>query len=178
MSKVTLNFTAFTSASMGIKVLAAMQELKDTGHVVRIQNRRKTDFLLCTVHRDELGYGFRFITTENQDVTKLIQRAAHMWSYAVQQAVWALFAWANDLTAHPALLKAKQAYVVEEMKARGATHVFTTYGGAKLYGGFQRDWLCRKRMYVICDTKGRVCATPRKLCKAAAAMIASVEALV
>lgn len=172
-----LNYTSFTSAQISTKILAAMQEAKATGNAVRVQNRRGQDFLLVVIHKDSLGYAFKFLDVNGHDCGKMIQRASSVWDNAVFVAYWAILSWAWDLKEHPLLTIQREAAKLERLKEMGATHVFITYGGFKQYGGYQRDWLGRKRPYVLCDARGRVYGCPAKMTKEAQAFIARVEVL-
>lgn len=175
--KTYMNYTSFTNGHTAVKILAAMQEVKATGEVVRVKNRRGQDFLLVTIAKDSLGYSFKLLDTDNNCVNHKVQRASNQWSYSVQQAVWSLFSWATDLTEHPLITKARQDAFVERVKAQGATHTIHLLGGAVMYGGYQRDWLGRKRLYVLADTRGRVYGITKKLTKEAQAMVSHVEEL-
>ncbi|AWH14625.1 hypothetical protein [Pseudomonas phage 22PfluR64PP] len=175
--KTSLNYTSFVNGHTAVKILAAMQEVKATGEVVRVKNRRGQDFLLVTIAKDSLGYFFKLLDTENNCVNHMVQRASNQWSYSVQQAVWSLFSWANDLTEHPLITKARQDAFVERAKDQGATHAIRLLGGAVMYGGYQRDWLGRKRLYVLADARGRMYGLAKKLTKEACAMVSHVEEL-
>lgn len=174
---IALNYTSFTSPQVATKILAAMQEVKATGNAVRVLNRRGKAFLLVTIHKDSLGYAFKFIAEDGTEVGKMIQRASNVWDNAVFCAYWALLSFAWDLKEHPLLTLQKEAAKLERLKEMGATHVFITYGGFKQYGGYQRDWLGRKRPYLLCDSRGRVYGTPCKMTKEAQAFIARIEVL-
>lgn len=175
--KTSLNYTCFTNSHTAVKILAAMQEAKATGEVVRVNNRRGHDFLLVTIAKDSLGYSFKLLDSENNCVNHMVQRASNQWSYRFQQAMWSLFSWANDLTEHPLITQARKVAFVERVKAQGATHAIRLLGGAVMYGGYQRDWLGRKRLYVLADARGRIYGIAKKLTKEACAMVSHVEEL-
>ena len=176
--KTALNYTCFTNGHTAVKILAAMQEAKATGEVIRVKNRRGQDFLLVTIAKDALGYAFKLLDNDGRDVGHMVQRASSQWSYSVQRAIWSLFSWANELVEHPLVTKARQDALIERLKGHGATHSIRLLGGATLYGGYQRDWLGRKRLYVVADKRGRVYAGAKKLTKEACAMVSHVEDLV
>lgn len=175
--KTALNYTCFTNGHTAVKVLAAMQEAKATGEVVRVKNRRGHGFLLVTIAKDAPGYAFKLFDNDGRDVGHMVQRASSQWSYSVQRAVWSLFSWANELTEHPLVTKAREVALIERIKANGATHSIRLLGGAVMYGGYQRDWLGRKRLYVVADTRGLVYGLAKKLTKEAFAMVSYVEEL-
>ncbi len=175
--KTVLNYTCLTNGHIAVKILAAMQEAKATGEVVRVKNRRGHDFLLVTIAKDALGYAFKLLDNDGRDVGHMVQRASSQWSYSVQRDVWSLFSWANELIEHPLVTKARQDALIERLKGHGATHSIRLLGGATLYGGYQRDWLGRKRLYVVADRRGRVYGSPKKLTKEACAMVSHVEEL-
>lgn len=176
--KTALNYTCFTNGHTAVKLLAAMQEAKATGEVVRVKNRRGHDFLLVTIAKDALGYAFKLLDNDGRDVGHMVQRASSQWSYSVQRAIWSLFSWANELVEHPLVTKARQDSLIERLKGQGATHSIRLLGGSVVYGGYQRDWLGRKRLYVVADKRGRVYGIAKKLTKEACAMVSHVEELV
>ena len=175
--KTALNYTCFTNGHTAVKILAAMQEAKATGEVIRVKNRRGQDFLLVTIAKDALGYAFKLLDNDGRDVGLMVQRASSQWPYSVQRAIWSLFSWANELVEHPLVTKARQDALIERLKGRGATHSIRLLGGAVMYGGYQRDWLGRKRLYVVADKRGRVYGSPMKMAKEACAMVSHVEEL-
>lgn len=175
--KTSLNYTSFTNETLALKILAAMQEVKATGEVVRVKNRRGHDFLLVTIAKDSLGYGFKILDTDGNCVNHMVQRATSKWSYSVERAVWALFAEANDLVEHPLVTLARKEAFLERVKEQGATHLIRLIGGGTLYGVFQRDWLGRKRLYVIADNRGRIYGAAVKLTKEVTAMVSHTEVL-
>ncbi|ADV35662.1 hypothetical protein phiIBB-PF7Ap02 [Pseudomonas phage phiIBB-PF7A] len=146
---IALNYTSFTSREVAAKILAAMQEVRATGNAVRVLNRRGKAFLLVTIHKDALGYAFKFIAEDGTEVGQMIQRASNDWDNPTFTAYWSILSWAWDLKEHPLLSLSKLAAQAEAMKGQGATHKVTCYGGTVQYGAYQRDWLCRRRLYLF-----------------------------
>lgn len=175
--KTSLHYTSFTNEALASKILAAMQEVIATGEVVRVKNRRGHDFLLVTIAKDSLGYAFKILDTDGNCVNHMIHRATSKWSYSVERAVWALFASAYALVEHPLVSLARKEAFLERVKEQGATHLIRLIGGSTCYGVFQRDWLGRKRLYVIADSRGRIYGAAGKMMKEATAMVAYTEVL-
>lgn len=102
MANIKLNYTAFTSASMALKITAAMAHCLSTGEVVRVSNRRGKEFLLVAIVKDRLGYTFSFRSMyDDAEVGELILRAHHEWPESSSNYFWQLAAASYDLTAHP-----------------------------------------------------------------------------
>lgn len=177
---ISLNYTSFTSPTMAVKVLAAMLHCRRTGDAVRLNNRKGQPFLLVTIHKDALGYSFKFLDTDGRDVARMIIKAAvSTWEEHSCTTFWSMVSDCFDLTEHPlitaarkALAEVAQAQSIADLKDQGVTHTATTYGGAEINVAFQRDWLCRKRMYVLCED-----GVFRKVTREAFLMISKVEPL-
>lgn len=171
---ISLNYTSF--ASLADKVNAAMTHCISTGESVRLKNRKGEAFLLVTIHRDTLGYSFRFIDVDGRDVGHMILKAAvRCWSDEQHNLFWNQLAAVYELTEHPLATEARKDALKarkDALKAQGVTHTAKSYGGAEMHVGFQRDWLGRKRMYAL-GSDGSF----RKVHREAFLMIAKVEAL-
>lgn len=174
---IALNYTSFTSQTMAHKLLAAAQEVKSTGHVVRVKNRRGQNFLLVTIHKDALGYALKFLDNDGQDRTANILRATYAWEASIEKAFWAILSACFSSTEHPLVAKARIDAVAPTMKARGATHKVNLWGGATMYAIVKRDWLGRKQTYIVGDWRGRWYGKPSKVTKEARHTIHSLEAL-
>lgn len=109
MSSVRLNYTAFTSASMALKITAAMSHCLSTGEVVRVANRRGKEFLLVAIVKDRLGYTFSFRSMyDDAEVGGLILKGHHIWPDEYAQAFWSLTSASYDLTEHPFVTVSKR----------------------------------------------------------------------
>lgn len=169
MANIKLNYTAFTSASMAIKITAAMAHCLSTGEVVRVANRRGKEFLLVTIGKDALGYTFRFFSMyDHEEVGHLIFKANHEWPESSSNMFWSLMSTTYDLTEHPVISERKRADValaanwVHAMdssasgaqiflalqhrtkdqihKQAGATHKATDSLGRVVYLSYKRSW--------------------------------------
>lgn len=175
MANIKLNFTAFTSASMALKITNAMQHCLSTGEVVRVANRRGVEFLLVTIIKDSLGYTFRFLSMyDDADVGDLILKAHHSWPESFSVSFWGLLAHTFELTEHPFITLSKEhaekskgnGKVFAEVayrdslhdrkmndaihKAHGATHRATDSLGKVVFMSFKRTWwgLGKTKAYV------------------------------
>lgn len=174
---ISLKYTSFTSSSLALKLVAAAQEVKATGDVVRVKNRRGQDFLLVTIVKDALGYTLKFLDNNGMDQSVNILKATSAWSEAVEKAFWALLSSIYSLTEHPLVTKARAATIPSVMQARGATHLVKLWGGATMYAIVKRDWLGRKQTYIVGDSRGRWYDRPAKVTKEARETIHSMEKL-
>lgn len=164
MSSVRLNYTAFTSASMALKITAAMSHCLSTGEVVRVANRRGKAFLLVAIVKDRLGYTFSFRSMyDDAEVGELILRAHHEWPESSSNVFWQLAAASYELTEHPFITASTQAYEVpvditasgvqvfsellEQQRVKdalhkmaGATHKATDGLGRVVYLSYKKSW--------------------------------------
>lgn len=164
MSSVRLNYTAFTSASMALKITAAMSHCLSTGEVVRVANRRGKEFLLVAIVKDRLGYTFSFRSMyDDAEVGELILKAHHEWPESSSNFFWQLAAASYDLTEHPFITASKKAYEVpvditasgvqvfsellEQQRVKdalhkmaGATHKATDGLGRVVYLSYKKSW--------------------------------------
>lgn len=164
MANIKLNYTAFTSASMALKITAAMSHCLSTGEVVRVANRRGKEFLLVAIVKDRLGYTFSFRSMyDDAEVGELILRAHHEWPESSSNVFWQLAAASYELTEHPFITASKQAYevpvditesgerVFSELleqqrtvdqihKQAGATHKATDSLGRVVHLSYKRSW--------------------------------------
>lgn len=164
MSSVRLNYTAFTSASMALKITAAMSHCLSTGEVVRVANRRGKAFLLVAIVKDRLGYTFSFRSMyDDAEVGELILRAHHEWPESSSNVFWQLAAASYELTEHPFVTVSKEAYEVpvditasgvqvfsellEQQRVKdalhkmaGATHKATDGLGRVVYLSYKKSW--------------------------------------
>lgn len=170
---ISLNYTSFVHSATATNIVEAMQKCLAEGTTERLVNRKGQAWLLVTIHKGNLGYAFKFITQDGHDVRHMIERASNNWTPGQLAAFWRMLSTAWDLVEHPLLTIRKMAIQIEALKAQGVTTEFMTYGGHKFYGGIQRDWLCRKRIYVFDQTTGEFV----KLAKEALPMIASSRTL-
>lgn len=109
MANIKLNYTAFTSASMALKITAAMAHCLSTGEPVRIDNRRGKEFLLLHIAKDRLGYTFRFYSMyDHAEVGDLILRASHSWPDSSSRSFWEMNSTVYDLTEHPLITERKR----------------------------------------------------------------------
>ena len=109
MANIKLNYTAFTSASMALKITAAMSHCLTTGEVVRVANRRGKEFLLVAIVKDRLGYTFSFRSMyDDAEVGELILRAHHEWPESSSNFFWQLAAASYELTEHPFITASKE----------------------------------------------------------------------
>ncbi|ANY29020.1 hypothetical protein UNOSLW4_0025 [Pseudomonas phage UNO-SLW4] len=179
---ISLNYTSFTSPQIAAKLLSAMHEVKTTGFAARLHNRKGDAFLLVCIEKDSLGYAFKFYDREGREVGKMIQKASQHWSQGDFAEYWSGLGFAWDLKEHPLTIAAREASErahVDALKAHGATHKVITYGGAVVgYGAYQRDWLGRKRLYLVADKNGRHYGVAVKMTKEAVLMVARLEVLV
>lgn len=110
MANIKLNYTAFTSSSMALKITAAMSHCLSTGEVVRVANRRGKEFLLVTIGKDALGYTFRFFSMyDHEEVGNLIFKAHHEWPESSSNVFWSMMSATYELTEHPLLTERKRA---------------------------------------------------------------------
>ena len=110
MANIKLNYTSFTSASMALKITAAMSHCLSTGEVVRVANRRGKEFLLVTIGKDALGYTFRFFSMyDHEEVGHLLFKAHHEWPESSSNVFWSMMSATYDLTEHPFTTVAKMA---------------------------------------------------------------------
>ena len=174
---ISLKYTSFTSQTLAIKLLAAAQEVKATGDVVRVKNRRGQDFLLVTIVKDALGYTLKFLDNAGRDQSVNILTATSAWPESIEKAFWALLSSIYSLTEHPLVSKARASTIPSVMKARGATHIVELWGGATMYAIVKRDWLGRKQTYIVGDSRGRWYDRPAKVTKEARETIHSMEKL-
>ena len=170
MANIKLNYTAFTSASMALKITAAMSHCLSTGEVVRVTNRRGKAFLLVAIVKDRLGYTFSFRSMyDDAEVGELILRAHHEWPKSSSAFFWQLAAASYDLTVHPFVTASKKALeesckaavglaanLVHALDAQllqreqrtkdqihkqaGATHKATDSLGRVVYLSYKRSW--------------------------------------
>lgn len=170
MANIKLNYTAFTSASMALKITAAMSLCLSTGEVVRVANRRGKEFLLVAIIKDRLGYTFSFRSMyDDAEVGELILRAHHEWPESSSTFFWQLAAASYELTEHPFVTASKKALEVLEKwaidpeaeqaalfllkdrlreqrtkdqihKQAGATHKATDSLGRVVYLSYKRSW--------------------------------------
>ena len=164
MANIKLNYTAFTSASMALKITAAMSHCLTTGEVVRVANRRGKAFLLVAIVKDRLGYTFSFRSMyDDAEVGELILRAHHEWPESSSNVFWQLAAASYELTEHPFITASKQAYEVpvditasgervfsefleqqrtvdQIHKQAGATHKAKDSLGRVVYLSYKRTW--------------------------------------
>lgn len=109
MANIKLNYTAFTSASMAIKITAAMSHCLSTGEVVRVANRRGKEFLLVTIGKDALGYTFRFFSMyDHEEVGHLLFKAHHEWPESSSNVFWSMLSASYELTEHPLITERKR----------------------------------------------------------------------
>lgn len=177
---ISLNYTSF--ASKGFEIRQAMHTVLTTGEAVRLKNRHGQHWLLIVLHKDTLGYTFRFLDNDNRDVGHMILKAAvRVWSDLDMEVFWRLNAEAYDLKEHPLVTVARQAELERPdrlAKLHRATHKVITYGGAVIgYGGWQRDWLGRKRFYLVADKQGLAYGKTVKMTTEAFLMVARLEVL-
>lgn len=152
---IKLNYTNFTHACMAIKITAAMAHCLKTGEPVRVTNRRGAEFLLVTIHRDQLGYRFSFHSMyEHEEVGMAIFRAQHYWPEASANVFWSINSSAYDLKEHPWVTARRN----EAQKAitgapvgipKGVTHKFNTVNGTVYYGIIKRDWRWRSYTMIV-----------------------------
>lgn len=169
--KTSLNYTSFTSQKVRQEILAAMLLVLQTGELVRLKNRKGEPWLAVVINKDSLGYKFAFIDTAGYDQRDNVRRAAiNEWPDADGNEFWAYMSASFDLTQHPARsysdrkVAESQAYRVEESHRKaGATHKVHSWGGTVLYGAYQRDWMFRKRLYILRGNEW-VKASPEFLC--------------
>lgn len=178
---ISMNYTSF--AMKGLEIRQAMAHVLKTGESVRMLNRNRQPFLLVTIAKDPLGYCFRFLDTEGRDVGHMILKAAvRNWTELDGSLFWRLNAEAYDLKEHPLVTVARQAELDRPdrlAKLHRATHKVITYGGAVIgYGGWQRDWLGRKRFYLVADKQGLTYGKTVKMTTEAFLMVARLEVLV
>lgn len=170
MSSVRLNYTAFTSASMALKITSAMSHCLSTGEVVRVANRRGKEFLLVAIIKDRWGYTFSFRSMyDDAEVGDLILKAHHEWPESFSNLFWQLTASSYDLTEHPFVTASKEALEVLERwdidpeaeqaalyllrdrlkqqrakdalhKMAGATHKATDGLGRVVYLSYKKSW--------------------------------------
>lgn len=164
MSSVRLNYTAFTSASMALKITSAMSHCLSTGEVVRVANRRGKEFLLVAIVKDRLGYTFSFRSMyDDAEVGSLILRANHEWPESSSRTFWEMNSTVYDLTEHPFITVSKKAYEVpvditasgvqvfsellEQQRVKdalhkmaGATHKATDGLGRVAYLSYKKSW--------------------------------------
>lgn len=177
---IRLNHTSFTSLSTNI--VNAMAFVLHTGDSKRLINRRGKPWLLVTLVRDQHGYRFAFIDNDGREVGHMILKAAaQLWSEAQSGLFFRLNAEAYELVEHPLITlarkDAKQARK-DAIKETGATHKVISYGGAVVgYGGYQRDWLGRKRLYLTADANGKSLEVVAKVTTEAMFMVARLEVL-
>lgn len=170
MANIKLNYTAFTSASMALKITAAMSHCLSTGEVVRVANRRGKEFLLVAIVKDRLGYTFSFRSMyDDAEVGAMILKAHHEWPESSSNFFWQLAAASYELTEHPFITVSKQAletlerwninpedeqaaiYILRDRleqqrtvdqihKQAGATHKATDSLGRVVYLSYKRTW--------------------------------------
>lgn len=110
MSSVRLNYTAFTSASMALKITAAMSHCLSTGEPVRVTNRKGKEFLLVNIAKDRLGYRFFFFSMyDHAEVGDLVLKGHHSWPEQSSREFWAMMSTTYDLTEHPFVTERKRA---------------------------------------------------------------------
>ena len=177
---IRLNHTSFTSLSANI--VNAMAFVLHTGDSKRLINRRGKPWLLVTLVRGQQGYRFAFIDNDGREVGHMILKAAaQLWSEAQSGLFFRLNAEAYELVEHPIITLARkdadQAHK-DAIKETGATHKVISYGGAVVgYGGYQRDWLGRKRLYLTADANGKSLEVVAKVTTEAMFMVARLEVL-
>lgn len=167
MANIKLNYTAFTSASMALKITAAMAHCLSTGEPVRIDNRRGKEFLLLHIAKDRLGYTFRFYSMyDHAEVGDLILRASHSWPESSSRSFWEMNSTVYDLTEHPLITERKRSMdalkafevvfangpkltsaIHSEQRTKdqihkqaGATHKATDSLGRVVYLSYKRSW--------------------------------------
>lgn len=122
MANIKLNYTAFTSASMALKVTAAMSHCLSTGEAVRVANRRGKEFLLVTIVKDALGYTFRFFSMyDHEEVGHLIFKAHHEWPESSSNVFWSMMSTTYELTEHPVITERKRS--MEALKVFHQEHL-------------------------------------------------------
>ena len=177
---IRLNHTSFTSVSANI--VNAMAFVLHTGDSKRLINRRGKPWLLVTLVRDQHGYRFAFIDNDGREVGHMILKAAaQLWSEAQSGLFFRLNAEAYELVEHPLITLARKdadQARKDAIKETGATHKVISYGGAVVgYGGYQRDWLGRKRLYLTADANGKSLEVVAKVTTEAMFMVARLEVL-
>ena len=122
MANIKLNYTAFTSASMALKITAAMSHCLSTGEVVRVTNHRGKGCLLVATVKDRLGYTFRFFSMYgHEEVGDIILRASHEWPESTSRSFWEMNSTVYDLTEHPWITERKRSEeALEECCKAGA----------------------------------------------------------
>ena len=170
MANIKLNYTAFTSASMALKITDAMFHCLETGELVRVTNRRGKGCLLVATVKDRLGYTFRFFSMYgHEEVGDIILRASHEWPESTSRSFWEMNSTVYDLTAHPYVTASKKAledyckadvglatnlvhYLDAQLlqreqrtkdqihKQAGATHKATDSLGRVVYLSYKRSW--------------------------------------
>ena len=164
MANIKLNYTAFTHASMALKITAAMAYCLSTGEAVRVANHRRKEFLFVAIIKDRLGYTFSFRSMyDDAEVGELILKAHHEWPESSSNFFWQLAAASYDLTAHPFITASKKVLevpvditasgvrVFSELleqqhtkdqihKQAGATHKATDSLGRVVYLSYKRSW--------------------------------------
>lgn len=183
---LSLNYTSFVNPKVAIDIRTGMAHCLKTGQSVRLTNRKGEHWLLIQVVRDTMGYRFGFFDTEGREHGDDILKACiRQWSDLDSLQFWSLNAECYDLKEHPLVTVAREESVkrseaarVADLKARGATHKVISYGGAVVgYGAYQRDWLGRKKVYIVADCDSHHYAKPVKMTHEAHLMIARMEAL-
>lgn len=149
---IRLNYTSFTSPTMAAALLNAMAACWATGDAQRVLNRHKEAFLLVVIEKDSLGYAYKFYSAyDGLEIGKVIQRASQHWSPLSFQQYWEFLGNAWDLTEGRLVTLAREQEeitTINRLMDEGVTHTAVTWGGTRLHVAYQRDWLCRKRLYV------------------------------
>lgn len=162
---ISLNYTSFANAKVAHLVLDAMTTVQKTGDAVRLSNRNGKHWLLVTLHKDALGYTYRFIDTDGNDVGQMILKAAvKCWGDAQAMTFWHTLCSAYDLKEHPIVTLAKKheerRMAVHKARMYGATHDACLLGGRKVFVAVKRNWLGLKRYHVVTEAGVWVKMTP------------------
>lgn len=176
---ISLNYTSFTHPKVALEIRSAMAHVLKTGECVRLVNRNKQPWLLVTLIKDTLGYRFAFLdVTNGEQGHNILKACIRSWGDLDSLSFWSLQAESYDLTEHPLITVAREeAQRAEEeaykadLKALGVTHTAHSWGGTVFHAAYQRDWLGRKRLYVL----GKGNSAWLKVTKEALACIRHVE---
>lgn len=161
--KNKLNVTAFTSDSLALKILKAMEDALTFGVSQYVENRKGSRWLQVGIKQDPQGgevvgsNNFQFTAVNGQEVGELVARAAWFhWVRHLEIRFSALLRRAYELVMHPLVARREERKQQAEQRANrvevaerrvrlharakqmGATHIVRTEAGKYYFASFKR----------------------------------------
>lgn len=161
--KNKLNVTAFTSDSLALKILKAMEDALTSGVSQYVENRKGSRWLQVDIKQDPQdgevvgSNNFQFTASNGQEVGELVARAAWFhWVRPLEIRFSALLRRVYELVMHPLVARREERKQQAEQRANrvevaerrvrlharakqmGATHIVRTEAGKYYFASFKR----------------------------------------